>query len=276
MDDVFSTINNRPIGVFDSGVGGLSIWAALVDLMPDESFIYFADIKNCPYGSQSKEAIQKLSLNIINWLIERDCKLIVIACNTATAAGIDVFRQHSKVPIIGVEPAIKLAAKQTKTGSVGVLATEGTLKSELFNNTTNRFASHIDVIVQIGHGLVTLVESGDLDSNLAETTLRKFIEPMMKKNVDQVVLGCTHYPFLIPLIDKITKKEVNIINPAPDIARHTKNTLKKFKLEAMKDNNVFHRFVTYKNSNAYERLGQQVMREAGIKHPFVIEEIKTS
>ena len=217
----------QPIGIFDSGVGGLSIWHEIVDLLPNENTIYFADSKNAPYGQQTKEKIIEFSIKNTELLLERGCKLIVVACNTATTNAIKYLRTNYDVPFIGIEPAIKPAALQTKNNIVGVLATQGTLSSELFNNTSQKFSDGITIIEQIGEGLVPLIEEGKKDSVKMKKLLHLYLKPMIEKNIDYLVLGCSHYPFLIPQIRNIVGKNVTIIDSGEAVARQTKAVLEK-------------------------------------------------
>lgn len=216
---------SSPIGVFDSGVGGLSVWRELVKVMPNEDIIYVADSANCPYGNKSQEEVIALSNRIVSFLVNQGCKLVVVACNTATAAAIDYLRQHYSIPFVGMEPAVKPAALSSKTGVVGILATAGTFKGRLFNETKERFASDVKVIEQVGEGLVDTVENGATDSVKTKQLLQSYIQPMLDAGVDHLVLGCTHYPFLIPQIKEITKGRVVILDPAPAVAKHTKHLL---------------------------------------------------
>jgi glutamate racemase len=236
--------DKNPIGIFDSGVGGLSIWIKLIGLLKNESFIYYGDSANCPYGVKSPGEIIKLSDNITKFLISKDCKLIVVACNTATAGAIDYLRENYDVPFIGIEPAIKPAALNSITKRIGVLATDGTFNGRLFNETKGKYTNNIDVFIQPGHGLVELVESGEYDSDKALNLLKKYITPMLENNVDQIVLGCTHYPFLSPLIEKITKNRSTIIDPAEAVAKQTKNQLELHNLSNNEDNVPFYKFYT--------------------------------
>lgn len=217
----------QPIGIFDSGVGGLSIWHEIVGLLPNENTIYFADSKNAPYGQKTKEKIIEFSIKNTELLLERGCKLIVVACNTATTNAIKYLRTNYDVPFIGIEPAIKPAALQTKNNIVGVLATQGTLSSELFNNTSQKISDGITIIEQIGEGLVPLIEEGKKDSLEMENLLQLYLKPMIEKNIDYLVLGCSHYPLLIPQIRNIVGKNVTIIDSGEAVARQTKAVLKK-------------------------------------------------
>jgi len=217
----------QPIGIFDSGVGGLSIWHEIVNLLPNENTIYFADSKNAPYGQKAQEKIIEFSIKNTELLLERGCKLIVVACNTATTNAIKYLRTNYDVPFIGIEPAIKPAALQTKNNIVGILATQGTLSSELFNNTSQKFSEGITIIEQIGEGLVPLIEEGKRDSVEMKNLLQLYLKPMIEKNIDYLVLGCSHYPFLIPQIRNIVGKNVTIIDSGEAVAKQTKAVLEK-------------------------------------------------
>jgi glutamate racemase len=217
--------NTNPIGVFDSGFGGLSVWIKLVDQMPNESIVYFADSANCPYGPKTQYEIIELSKKITEFLIEKQCKIIVVACNTATAAAIEYLRANYPITFIGMEPAVKPAAQQSKTGNIGILATKGTLEGRLFKETSQKYTHNMNVHIQIGEGLVEKVESGDLNSDSTLELLKKYLNPMIDCKIDHLVLGCTHYPFLTEIIRKITGDELNIVNPANAIAVQTQKKL---------------------------------------------------
>jgi glutamate racemase len=224
-------MNNNSIGVFDSGVGGLSVWKELIKILPNENIIYYADSDNCPYGTKTQKEIIKLSKRIVDFFITRDVKLVVVACNTATAAAIDYLRQNYTIPFIGMEPAVKQAAQRTKKGIIGVLATEGTFNGRLFNETTDKWASDIEVEVQVGKGFVELVEQANFETQEAKEIVGKVIKPLLDKGIDQLVLACTHYPFLYKTIKTIAKgTELEIIDPAPAVAKQTQNILQKFDL----------------------------------------------
>jgi glutamate racemase len=218
-------MSNKPIGIFDSGIGGTSILKEIYALMPNENIIYLADSKNAPYGNKSKEDIIQLSIKNTELLINKGCKLIVVACNTATTNAISYLRATYNIPFIGIEPAIKPAALNTKTKAVGILATKGTLSSALFHKTTDLYSKGISVIEQVGEGLVPLIESGNLDSNELQSLLKIYIEPMLKANIDYLVLGCTHYPYLIPILTKLLPKHVKIIDSGLAVAKQTKAIL---------------------------------------------------
>lgn len=220
-------MSKQSIGIFDSGVGGTSIWKEIHALMPYENTIYLADSANAPYGPRGKDAIIDLSIKNTEHLLSKNCKLIVVACNTATTNTIDYLRANYNVPFIGIEPAIKPAALQTKTNAVGILATKGTLSSELFSKTTNLFASNIKVVEQIGDGIVELIEGGNLYSEELKSLLKVYLEPMIKADIDYLVLGCTHYPYLIPILLELLPNHVKIIDSGEAVARQTKAVLEK-------------------------------------------------
>ncbi|MBO6632179.1 MAG: glutamate racemase, partial [Psychroserpens sp.] len=212
-------MSTQPIGIFDSGIGGTSIFQEIHRLLPYENTLYLADSKNAPYGNKPKDAILQLSIKNTELLLEKGCKLIVVACNTATTNAIKYLRSHYDVPFIGIEPAIKPAALNTKTKVIGILATKGTLSSELFHNTSDLYANGIKVIEQIGEGIVPLVESGQVDSDEMKALLERYMQPMIEENIDYLVLGCTHYPYLIPSLTKILPKHVKIIDSGQAVAK---------------------------------------------------------
>ncbi|WP_029273183.1 glutamate racemase [Flavobacterium sp. KJJ] len=217
--------NNNPIGVFDSGIGGTSIWSAIHDLLPYEKTIYLADSKNAPYGQKTKEEIVALSKKNVDLLLDMNCKLIVVACNTATTNAIRELRADYDIPFIGIEPAIKPAANNSKTQVIGILATKGTLNSELFNKTAEMF-QNTTIIEQVGHGLVQLIEDGNLYSQEMTQLLESYLRPMIDANIDYLVLGCSHYPYLIPQIKKILPEHIQIIDSGEAVARQTQNVLR--------------------------------------------------
>ncbi len=217
--------NNQPIGIFDSGIGGTSIWRAIHDLLPNEKTIYLADSKNAPYGQKSKEEIVALSMKNTDFLLKLNCKLIVVACNTATTNAIRELREKYNVPFIGIEPAIKPAATHSKTQIIGILATQGTLNSELFNKTAEMYQD-TKIIEQVGHGLVQLIENGNIDSPEMTKLLQSYLTPMIEANIDYLVLGCSHYPYLIPQIKNILPEHIHIIDSGEAVAKQTQKILR--------------------------------------------------
>lgn len=216
--------NDNPIGLFDSGIGGTSIWKEIHQLLPHENTIYLADSKNAPYGLKSKEEIIALSCKNTELLLEMNAKVIVVACNTATTNAIKELRAKYNVPFIGIEPAIKPAAIHSETHTIGVLATKGTLSSELFNQSVLNYPN-TKIIEQVGHGLVQLIEEGKIETKEMRTLLKKYLEPMINQNIDYLVLGCSHYPYLIQEIKKIIPSKIKIIDSGEAVARQTKNIL---------------------------------------------------
>ncbi|MFQ3296487.1 MAG: glutamate racemase [Polaribacter sp.] len=222
--------NNFPIGFFDSGVGGTSIWKEVITLLPKEHTIYLSDSENAPYGEKSEEKIIALCEKNTEFLLKRNCKLIVVACNTATTNAIDFLRNKYHIPFIGIEPAIKPAALSTKTKTIGILATKGTLNSTLFEKTSGNIQKDIQVKETIGKGLVELIECGKLNSKEMTSLLTSFLQPMITNNIDSLVLGCTHYPYLIPQIREIVGEKIQIIDSGEAVAKQTKAILTTHKL----------------------------------------------
>lgn len=213
------------IGLFDSGVGGLGVWHEVVRLLPHHPTLYLADSLHCPYGARPAEEIRRFSLGIARFLIECGAGMVVVACNTASAAGLESLRAMLDVPVVGMEPAVKPAAQQTRTGHVGVLATAGTLNGNLFRNTTARYANGVAVHVQVGEGLVERVEAGQVNTPETVSLLRTYLQPMLDVGVDQIVLGCTHYSFLTPAIRRIVPEWVSVVDPAGAVARRVEQVL---------------------------------------------------
>ncbi|MGV2871651.1 glutamate racemase [Colwellia sp. E150_009] len=222
---------HKSIGIFDSGVGGLSIAEAINELLPEENLVYFADIGFSPYGNKSTKIIKKRSKEIVKFLISQNCKLVVVACNTATVNSISNLRAETSIPIIGVEPAIKPAALQSKTGIIGVLATKQTIASRSFQNLRDKYSEKVSIKTKACPKFVTLVESLNHNSEQARTTAEQYIQPLLSQNCDQIVLGCTHFSFLKTTIENIVGLNVNIIDTAVPVAKEVKNKLQSNNLE---------------------------------------------
>lgn len=240
-------MTQQPIGVFDSGIGGTSIWKEITLLLPNENTIYLSDSKNAPYGQKSKEEIIKLSVKNTEFLLQQNAKIIVVACNTATTNAIAYLRKHYKVNFIGIEPAIKPASLQTTTNVIGILATKGTLNSKLFEKTSSLINHNITIIEQVGEGLVELIESGHINTPKMYKLLKEYLQPMLNKNIDCLVLGCTHYPYLIPQIRQIVGNSVKIIDSGEAVAKQTKNILTKNNLLSAENQQGKHQFYTNTN-----------------------------
>jgi len=214
-------MSKKSIGIFDSGIGGTSIFKEIYTLLPNENYIYLADSKNAPYGNKTSQDILKLSIKNTEYLISKGCKIIIVACNTATTNAISYLRKNYSIPFIGIEPAIKPAALNTKTKVIGILATKGTLSSQLFHQTTDLYTNSIKVIEQVGEGIVPLIESGRLNSIEMQVLLEAYLKPMLEQNIDYLVLGCTHYPYLIPMLTKMLPEHIKIIDSGLAVAKQT-------------------------------------------------------
>lgn len=219
-----------PIGVFDSGVGGISVLKHIHTLLPNEDLMYVADSKFAPYGNKTPEFIQERALWITDFLIGKGAKALVVACNTATAAAVDLLRQKYHLPIIGMEPAVKPAAAASKTGVIGVLATSGTLKSAQFAALLDHYGQQVEVVTQACHGLVECVERGELDSTATQDLLASYVQPLIAGGADTIVLGCTHYPFVRPLIENLVGDDVVLIDTGAAVAKELKRRLEDTRL----------------------------------------------
>lgn len=213
------------IGIFDSGVGGLSVFREIRKVLPDERYVYFSDNAHCPYGEKTREYIIERARAITETLLSKGADVIVVACNTATAAAIADLRERYEVPFIGMEPAVKPAASCTKTGVVGVLATAGTLKADKYLTTRGKYAEEVRFVEHVGEGFVELVENGSTSGAEAERVVGKSLIPLLEAGADTIVLGCTHYPFLSDTILKVASDHfpaqvISMIDPAPAVARH--------------------------------------------------------
>ena len=248
-------MSKHPIGIFDSGVGGTSIFKEISSLLPNENSIYLADSKNAPYGAKTEKEIIELSIKNTELLLQKGCKIIVVACNTATTNAISFLREKYKIPFIGIEPAIKPAALQTKTKAIGILATKGTLSSDLFHETSDLYSNGIKIIEQIGEGIVPLVETGKLNTETMKALLKPYLKPMLEANIDYLVLGCTHYPYLIPQLLELLPKHIKIIDSGLAVAKQTKAVLEQHNLlntETLKPKNQF--YINLQNTEVMQSL----------------------
>lgn len=208
------------IGIFDSGVGGLSVFREIVRILPEEKYIYWSDNAHCPYGEKSRDYIIDRARAVTSFLMEQGADIIVVACNTATAAAISTLREEFPIPFIGMEPAVKPAAQATRSGVVGVLATAGTLKATKYIDTRAKWARDVKIVEHIGQGFVELVEKGNVSGPEAESIVEKSVRPLVEAGADTIVLGCTHYPFLADTIRKVAGTPVTLVDPAPAVAKH--------------------------------------------------------
>lgn len=213
------------IGIFDSGSGGLSVLREIRKILPDERYIYWSDNAHCPYGEKSPQYIIDRARAISDFMLSKGVSAVVVACNTATAAAISTLRAEYSIPFVGMEPAVKPAATGTKSGVIGVLATAGTLRAPKYLNTRGKYGGNIKIEEQVGRGFVELVEGLELDGPHAESVVRASLEPLLAAGADTIVLGCTHYPFLLPLMQRIAPSGVSFIDPAPAVARRLRDVL---------------------------------------------------
>lgn len=255
------------IGVFDSGVGGLSVWREIVRQLPAESILYVADRAHVPYGDRHPEQILHYSLRIAELLLDQGAKALVLACNTASAVALQPLREaFPGVPILGLEPAVKPAVALTRSGVVGVMATPATFQGRLYQATAGRHADRVRVVEQVCLGLADLVERGAWEGPEAEALLQGFLEPMLAAGADTIVLGCTHYPFVIETIRRLVGPALAVIDPAPAVARHLAAVLESRGLRAPADQSVQHRFFC---SAAPDRFASDAERLLG--HPCPCE-----
>ncbi len=239
-------MNNSPIGVFDSGLGGLSVWRVLRKALGTESLVYFGDGVRCPYGSRSAEEVRRFTVEGVERLLAEGCKLIVIACNTATATAIAHLREaYPHIPFVGLEPAVKPAALTTRTGRIGVLATRRSLDGEQFRRTSAIYADRVQIFSAVGEGFVEIVEAGGEHTPHAGEVVRRAVEPLVEAGVDRIVLGCTHYPFLRGQIERAVEgHNIEIIDSAEAVERRVESLLDEYGLRAGADNRPQDRFLT--------------------------------
>lgn len=253
-----------PIGIFDSGVGGLSVLRAIRKLLPEESVVYFADQAHVPYGPRPLAQVRQFSETITGFLLSEGAKIIVVACNAASAAALTHLRQtFPAVSFVGMEPAVKPAAEKTSTGVVGVLATPATFQGALFASVVERFANGVELLKSTCPGLVERIEEGDLDGPRTRAILTAALEPMLARNIDTVVLACTHYPFVIPLIQDIVGDDVRVIDPAPAIARQTRRLLERDLLQKDAKDTGDRMFCTSGDAGALGRMLPKLLGEDG-------------
>jgi glutamate racemase len=233
-------MDKRPIGIFDSGVGGLSILKEVKKLLPSENFIFVADQGNVPYGGKTQKQLQSYADKIMAFLMQKNVKAVIVACNTATVYAIDFLREKYKIPIIGTVPVVKTIANITKTKKTAVFSTPATVKSPYLQKLITKFAPNVTVYKIGGTGLEELVETGDLENKKIDQILHQLLEPLLKKNVDAIALGCTHYPFLRDKIEEIVGKNVQVVDSGGAVARRTKEILQENKILSNKRTEDFY------------------------------------
>ncbi len=248
--------NNNPIGIFDSGFGGLSVWRAIYKTLRNESLVYLGDGKNCPYGDRSREEIARFTDEAVRVLLAEGVKLIVVACNTATAMTIRELRErYPDIPFVGLEPAVKPACLTTRTGKVGVLATARSFEGDHFRRTAAKYADCAEIVTAVGEGFVEIVENDAETGPATIDIVRKVVEPLLEQGVDKIVLGCTHYPFLLePIREVVGERNVEIIDSGDAVERRVEQLLDEFGLRADKDNVAAYSFLTFADEEYRKRL----------------------
>ena len=246
-------MNQAPIGLFDSGIGGISILREVKRQLPRENLLYVADQAHVPYGSRSLEDVRQLSFAITEFMIDHGAKLIVVACNTASAASLHALRErYPQIPFVGMEPAVKPAAKNTQTRIVGVLATPATFQGVLFASVVERFAEGVTVLQETLPGLVEQVEKGEFDTATTRRILEQGVSPLIKAGADTLVLACTHFPFIIPLLQELVGEEIHVIDPSPAVARQIHRLLSQRNLHTTGIEAGAIRYVTSGNPSAFK------------------------
>jgi glutamate racemase len=258
-------LQNAPIGIFDSGIGGLSVLRAIRTALPHEALLYFADQGHVPYGPRSLDEVRDFSEGITRFLLAQGAKLIVVACNTASAAALHHLRDiFSQTPFVGMEPAVKPAAEHTHTGLVGVLATPATFQGALYASVLERFARNVTVLQDTCPGLVEEIEKGATQGDAARQILANALRPMLDRGIDTVVLGCTHYPFAIPLIKALVGDHVRVIDPAPAVARQVARRLDERGLRAAHTRTIPMQIYTSGQAERLRRLLPALGESAGV------------
>lgn len=249
-------MDNRAIGVYDSGFGGLSVWDELRRRLPHESLVYLGDGKNCPYGGRAKEEIAAFAFEAVERLVTEGVKMVVVGCNTATTAAIAELRERwPDMPIVGLEPAVKPACIGSRTRRIAVLATEHSLRSDMFLATASRYASDVEVLKVVGENFVELVEEGMEQSEAATIAVDRVVRPLLNEGVDKIVLGCTHYPFLRPLIERVVAGcGIDVIDSGEAVARRVEWLLERYDIAASGDNEAYYSFISFADEAYRERL----------------------
>ena len=255
-------MNNAPIGVYDSGFGGLSVWRELRRLLPYESLLYLGDGKNCPYGGRSRREIEGYAIEAVERLVDEGVKMVVVGCNTATTAAVETLRRRwPDMPIVGLEPAVKPACLTTQSRKIAVLATAHSLSSDMFLDTAARWASDVEVVKVVGEGFVELVENDMEHTEEAERLVRKAVEPLLGRGVDKLVLGCTHYPFLRPIIERVVANSgIEVIDSGAAVARRVEWLLDRYDIAASDDSTPTMRYITFADEEYRKRLEHKAQR----------------
>ncbi len=249
------------IGIFDSGLGGISVWQALYDALPHESLIYLGDGARCPYGVRSRDEVMQFTEEAVERLLAEGCKMIVVACNTATAVAIKYLREkYPAVPFVGLEPAVKPAALTTKTGVIGVLATKRSLEGDHFRRSEDKFGSEVKILKGVGEGFVEAVERNEEDAPETVELVRMAVEPLVLGGADKIVLGCTHYPFLRDVIAQVAGDGVEIIDSSEAVARRVAALLDEYGIRAEEGEVAEYRFLTFADEEYADKLRRKAFQ----------------
>jgi glutamate racemase len=255
-------MSRLPIGIFDSGLGGLTVARAIYERLPEESTLYFGDTARVPYGPKSPDTVRRYSREILHWLLDQGVKAVVIACNTSTAHALEALQAESPVPVIGViEPGARAAAAATRGAPVGVIGTAGTIASNAYARAIQRRCAGANVIQQACPLFVPLVEEGWFDHPAAELIAREYLEPLARSGVDVLVLGCTHYPLLKPLLQQVMGPDVRLIDSAQETANALDAVLKRNGLRAVEDGPAEHRFAVSDDEARFRQVGARFIGE---------------
>lgn len=259
-------MNNSSIGVYDSGLGGLSVWRELHLRLPNESLIYLGDGKNCPYGGRPREDIERFAEEAVSYLVGRGVKMVVVGCNTATTAAIDHLRaKWPNLPIVGLEPAVKPACLNSVTRRIAVLATKHSLQSDMFLRTAARYADDVEVLKVVGEDFVEIVEANEEYTQRGKDAVRRVVEPLLDKGIDYIVLGCTHYPFLRPQIEAVIgDRDIKVIDSGEAVARRVEWLLERYDIRAERGHKATYDFATFADDEYLERLrqrGEQILSD---------------
>ena len=253
---------DRPIGIFDSGLGGISVWQALYKALPYESLIYLGDGARCPYGSRSREEVQSFTEEAVERLLAEGCKMIVVACNTATAVAISYLREkYSEIPFVGLEPAVKPAALTTKTGVIGVLATKRSLEGDHFRKAEAKYGTEVTILKAVGEGFVEAVENNEEHTAETAEIVRRMVRPLVEGGADKIVLGCTHYPFLRSAIAEAAGDGVEIIDSSEAVARRVATLLAENDMAATEGAKAEYRFLTFADKEYADKLREKAFQQ---------------
>lgn len=253
-------MDSRPIGVFDSGIGGLTVVKEIMEQLPNESIVYFGDTARVPYGTKSKETITKYSFQCIRFLLEKKVKAIVVACNTASAASLDVIKQSFDIPIVGVvEPGAIAACEVTKLNRIGIIGTESTVSSGAYEKEINVINNNVKMILKACPLFVPIVEEGWQDTEIAKLTAKEYLEELKQKDIDALVMACTHYPLLENTIGSLMGEEIKLVNPAFETAKTLKNVLHQLHIQSKSSKHAGYEFYVSDNPVKFKRVGENFL-----------------